>query len=252
MNIQETISSFVAIADDVRQGFVTNFYKWLEDSIRDLQAAVQHSFNGYALVAEIEAALAGAGNDQASLLRNIEIRLNEHIFYIDTNDLEKCFPECESIKNVRIHSIAEWNNRTAKTVEEGLERLHKMFDLPRTPTASPEQPQGGRYEAFMLPSELDTAEARQLFQKAIEADLMSKTDSGYKWEKSKNLCAYFADRATEYLKISKALTTKEEQAANWKPFEGIFGYTNLKYSKAKWRQTGQLPKGSDIVDCLFS
>lgn len=106
-------------------------------------------------------------------------------------------------------------------------------------------------EANPLPAELNTANAKKLLQEAIEAGLINQTTNGYRWNKSKALCAYFADRATEELKISKAITTNEEQAANWKPFEALFNFTNLKDCKAAWRKTGSVPKGSDIVDRLF-
>jgi len=52
------------------------------------------------------------------------------------------------------------------------------------------RPNNGDVGAFKLPTELDTAEAREVFQKAIEAGLMSKTASGYKWEKSNVLLAF--------------------------------------------------------------
>lgn len=54
----------------------------------------------------------------------------------------------------------------------------------------PQEPNKGGVEAFKLPTELDTAEARKVFQKAIEAGLMSETASGYKWQKSNVLLAF--------------------------------------------------------------
>jgi len=60
-------------------------------------------------------------------------------------DVEKAFPEESCIRNVMIHSIAEWNNHTSKTIEEGLKRLHEMWEED-TPTASTPQHQGGTDE----------------------------------------------------------------------------------------------------------
>lgn len=79
---------------------------------------------------------------------------------------------------------------------------------------------------------------------------MSETQAGYKWEKTKALCAYFADRATGYLGISKSESDTGE-AACWKPFEQVFGYKNLKVCKADWRKTGTLPNGNETVNELF-
>lgn len=106
-------------------------------------------------------------------------------------------------------------------------------------------------EAFALPTELDTCEARKLFQKAINAGYVQQTDSGYKWTKTKCLCAYFADKATEYLNISKAESSSGVKSANWKPFETLFNLTGLKICKQDWIKTGALPRGCKDIDALL-
>jgi len=108
----------------------------------------------------------------------------------------------------------------------------------------------GSVEAFKLPTELDTNEARKLFQKAIEAGLMSKTTSGYEWNKSKALCAYFADRASENLGLSKRQYDGRAKIS-WKPFETLFNLTGLSTARNDYQKTGTLPNGSENVDSLF-
>lgn len=219
MDIQKAISNIVIIADNVRQGFETNFYKWQDNDVKILQTTVQQSFNGYMLVDEIEETLAGVINDsdRASLLCNIEARLNRHLFFVDMDDLEKSLPECENIKNAMIHSIAEWNNHTSKTIEEGLKRLHKMFDS-AIPTTSTLQPQGGT-DGIALPDELNTPTAQKAFANAIKHGYISRTATGYKWANGKpSQLAYFL-----YVVYCPTLQEEYQETA----YNKLFGVTRL-------------------------
>jgi hypothetical protein len=101
-----------------------------------------------------------------------------------------------------------------------------------------------------LPPELDTPKARLLLDKAIKAGFINEIPNGYKWNYSKALCAYFADKATIYLNISKAVTDTGKVAA-WKPFETVFKLNGLKTCKADWRKGKDFPKGYKDVDTLF-
>lgn len=102
----------------------------------------------------------------------------------------------------------------------------------------------------LLPDKLKDDEAVKIFQKTIDAQLVEIATDGLKWKGTKALCAYFADKASEHLNLSNTVT-ETGKAAAWKPFETVFGYTNLKTCKADWRKTGQMPKGVEEVDALF-
>jgi len=67
--------------------------------------------------------------------------------------------------------------------------------------AEPSKSGKNEVEAYTLPTELDTTEARKLFQKAIGEGLMSKTANGYKWNKTAALFGYFVDKVSDFLKI---------------------------------------------------
>lgn len=110
-----------------------------------------------------------------------------------------------------------------------------------------QKPNDGDVAAFTLPTELNTTGAKKLFQKAIKAGLMSETDSGYEWKKTKALCAYFADRASEYLKLQKG-----EKKVSWKPFETLFNIKGLGGARNDYQKTGNLPLDNNLVDSLFN
>ena len=61
---------------------------------------------------------------------------------------------------------------------------------------------GQNINTLGLPTELNTDKAKKLFSLAISNGIC---DNNYKWLKSKALLAYFADRASEYLKLGLSL-----------------------------------------------
>lgn len=104
-----------------------------------------------------------------------------------------------------------------------------------------------------IPKELDTEEARLLFKKLVDAGYMSKTDEGYKWKEGtrKKSIAYFADKASDYLKLNNAVQG-ERMKTSWKPFEELFGISGLSGCKNEWlNKSGSLPKDYKIIDALF-
>lgn len=100
-----------------------------------------------------------------------------------------------------------------------------------------------------FPDELNTAKARELINKAVEAGLASVNDGKYQWEESKTLLAYFAMKATAYLN----LRTNANAVASWKPFESLFQVKNLRQAKADYEKyhTEFTPTGSDRIDALL-
>lgn len=126
-----------------------------------------------------------------------------------------------------------------------------IFKMPKT---TPQTPNKGDVGAFTLPTELDTAEARKLLQEAIEAEFMS---NGYQWQRDIQLAAYFACKASEYLKLTTKLDGNGSLTTLWKPFNVLFGYdakkNPLKGAKQNWMRlnTKFTPPGYDEIDRLF-
>ena len=99
-----------------------------------------------------------------------------------------------------------------------------------------------------FPDELNTEQAKKYFAKAIEVGLMNEQ---YKWAKSKALLACFCREMSNKLNLSKATKDDGGKYVKWKPFEMLFGYRNLKLDLNQIKQTGENPKGIEIVDSIF-
>lgn len=98
-----------------------------------------------------------------------------------------------------------------------------------------------------FPEELNNDNAKSIISKVIKAGLC---DHNYKWLKTKSLLAYFADRASEYLKLGKGEYNGKIKTS-WKPFETLFGISGLCGAKKDYQRTGTLPVGYKDVDKLF-
>lgn len=105
-----------------------------------------------------------------------------------------------------------------------------------------------------LPKELSIDEAKSLFNKAIENLLITPDGCGYKWEdNTKQLLAYFAERASNKLNLSTKLDKDGNKTINWKVFEIAFGVPKLKEAKMSWMKvnTKFTPTGYKEVDAIF-
>ena len=100
----------------------------------------------------------------------------------------------------------------------------------------------------VIPEELRTEKAAKMFRKAISKGLC---DECYHWKHSKVLLAYFADRASEYLQLSKAEQDGKKKVF-WKPFETLFQVSGLSGARNTYtNKTGILPQNHKIVDAIF-
>ena len=100
----------------------------------------------------------------------------------------------------------------------------------------------------VIPDELRTEKAAKMFRKAISKGLC---DECYHWKHSKVLLAYFADRASEYLQLSKAEQDGKKKVF-WKPFETLFQVSGLSGARNTYtNKTGILPQNHKIVDAIF-
>lgn len=98
-----------------------------------------------------------------------------------------------------------------------------------------------------IPAELNNGRAKALLHKAKKANFF---DEHFNWLKTKALLAYFADRASEYLKLGKGEYDGNAKTS-WKPFEILFGVSGLSGAKRDYQNTGTLPIGYADVDKLF-
>ena len=113
------------------------------------------------------------------------------------------------------------------------------------------QPEKKGQKIKELPKELQTDEAKALFQKAIEEGFVEQDGNMYKWKAKESLAllAYFIDKANCYLSL-----IPKNGRTQWKPFCIAFGYSKSKSfidAKKEWQDTGTLPVGWRNIDSLF-
>ena len=101
-----------------------------------------------------------------------------------------------------------------------------------------------------IPTELDTPEAKVYLDKAIELGVM---DSNYNWRRTKQLLAYFAEQMSNRLNLSNKLDKDGNTTIAWKPFENLFGVSDLKGAKQNWMRinTKFEPTGFEEIDKIF-
>lgn len=107
--------------------------------------------------------------------------------------------------------------------------------------------------AKMLPKELETEEAKQIFKRAIATKLMEETGRGYKWNGTKQLLAYFAERMSNKFELSNKVDKEGRITVSWKPFEELFGENNLRSAKNDWMKanTRFTPNGYEQIDSIL-
>lgn len=107
------------------------------------------------------------------------------------------------------------------------------------------------HKQLSIPEELDTPEARKIFEKAIDAGFIENSKTGYKWKGKKQLLAYFAEKMS--LRFNLGEIRNGKQTINWIIFQSIFNVSNIKGAKYddmkdKFKFS---PPGYEIVDKLF-
>lgn len=138
--------------------------------------------------------------------------------------------------------------RALKALEEELLGRNAMDLQQEHPEQQPKEDNENDCSTdISLPEELNNENAKSIISKAIKAGLC---DHNYKWLKTKSLLAYFADRASEYLKLGKGEYDGNVKTS-WKPFETLFGFSGLSGAKRDYKKTGTLPDGNKDVDNLF-
>lgn len=124
-----------------------------------------------------------------------------------------------------------------------MELAQKYMDaLPKEPQQEQTTPEPQKELKDILPEHLKTDEAVKIFQRAIDAKMIEKTDTGLKWLKTKALLAYFLGH---WLKDGVFPETE---------YDKLFGESRLgkAYSQLMNNKCGDgKPKGFEEIDKLF-
>lgn len=105
----------------------------------------------------------------------------------------------------------------------------------------------------LLPKELKADEAVEVFQNAIDAQLITNSPEGLKWNDTKQLLAYFATKVSDKFNLTTKLDKDGNKTTDWKTFETLFEQKGLKGAKQNWMRlnTKFEPTGFEKVDALF-
>lgn len=105
----------------------------------------------------------------------------------------------------------------------------------------------------LLPKKLKADEAVEVFQNAIDAQLITNSPEGLKWNDTKQLLAYFATKVSDKFNLTTNLDKDGNKTTDWKTFETLFEQKGLKGAKQNWMRlnTKFEPTGFEKVDALF-
>ena len=105
----------------------------------------------------------------------------------------------------------------------------------------------------LLPKKLKADEAVEVFQNAIDAQLITNSPEGLKWNDTKQLLAYFATKVSDKFNLTTKLDKDGDKTTDWKTFETLFKQKGLKGAKQNWMRlnTRFEPTRFEKVDALF-
>lgn len=105
----------------------------------------------------------------------------------------------------------------------------------------------------LLPKKLKADEAVEVFQNAIDAQLITNSPEGLKWNDTKQLLAYFATKVSDKFNLTTKLDKDGNKTTDWITFETLFEQKVLKGAKQNWMRlnTKFEPTGFEKVDALF-
>lgn len=103
-----------------------------------------------------------------------------------------------------------------------------------------------------LPDQLRTDEAKVLLDKVVKNGFC---DDKYDWKYTKSLLAYFAQKASDTLKLSNKTMSTGQRCVSWQPFENLFTINgkkvrNLSQASQDIVNKGK-PNGYKDIDSLF-
>lgn len=105
----------------------------------------------------------------------------------------------------------------------------------------------------LLPNKLKADEAVEVFQNAIDAQLITNSPEGLKWNDTKQLLAYFATKVSDKFNLTTKLDKDGNKTTDWKTFETLFEQKGLKGAKQNWMRlnTKFEPTGFEKVEPCF-
>lgn len=103
------------------------------------------------------------------------------------------------------------------------------------------------------PQELNNEQFKVIVRKGIESGLIEEKAAGLKWNGTKELLAYFAERVSKHFHLSKKVDVKGNETISWRPFECLFNVSKLKEAKQNNMRlnTRFEPNGFEKVDRWF-
>ena len=121
------------------------------------------------------------------------------------------------------------------------------------PEEQPEPQQGEQKLKDLLPEQLKSDEAVNIFQKGIDNKFIEKGIDGLCWKDTKQLLAYFAEKISNRFSLTNRIDKDGNNTIDWKTFETIFNVTGLKTAKQNWMRlnTKFEPTGFEKVDALM-
>ena len=148
------------------------------------------------------------------ITNNFNAPIGQHIDHVDTI-------------NFRMDGDGNFHFGMVENVKEKKQKAEKWEDL--------------------LPKELSSEEAKEMIETAIEAGLIEIDGYKLKWNKSKQLLAYYAEQMCKKLNIGKGEKT------SWKPFENLFGEKDLRFAKQEAMRFNYRfePNGYEEIDSIF-
>jgi hypothetical protein len=108
-----------------------------------------------------------------------------------------------------------------------------------------------------VPQCLQTEEAKKILLEAVKNGLILLSNNQYRWNYNKykgQLLAYFCEKSSFYLGLSKKVDKEGKQTVSWKPFETLFNTKNIKSYKNDHLKDKYVfkPKDYEQVDKLFN
>ena len=142
----------------------------------------------------------------------------------------------------KISEIYVWNKERKRCLQKLLEES----------VENAQQPQQMELKD-LLPKKLKADEAVEIFQNAIDAQLITNSPEGLKWNDTKQLLAYFATKVSDKFNLTTKLDKDGNKTTDWKTFETLFEQKVLKGAKQNWMRikTKFEPTGFEKVDALF-
>lgn len=157
-------------------------------------------------------------------------------------------------KKYRNNSLPQHYFETLVTLcfEEAIEGMARGLYYLWLTEGCNDQEQPGK--AGQLPTVLEHEDAKAIFARAESAGLIKVSGLSYEWKGgTKQLLAYFAEKVSIKLNLSKKLDKDGKKTINWRVFEIVFDVKNLKDAKNDWLKynTKFTPNGFEEIDKII-